>query len=186
MVAAIDAYKLGVAKALVKLDPERLFAVAAGARDTGLGGTLLVSIKIDGIGVFVVFNRRVVAGTGGGSATAHLCNTPYHRVWFGLPAITELEALLAAPLPPVESLILARELVAARTPGLVDDDLGFASPGDSGEAPDPASFDARSRVGDVMRCQTAPNGDGDLYLKMVKELRNLVRSAIAFTWLADS
>ncbi|NMC04773.1 MAG: hypothetical protein GYA24_06160, partial [Candidatus Lokiarchaeota archaeon] len=68
VVAAIDAYKENVASMLARLDPGRLYDLAAGTLPsqedrlaTGLNGTLLVSIKHDGIGVFAVHDRAAAA-----------------------------------------------------------------------------------------------------------------------------
>ncbi len=133
VVNVVDCYRAAVAKQIKAIDASVLYDIASGRHHDILNGNIHVSIKIDGISVFFVMDRD----------DWYFCNTPYHRIWTGLPVAGDVARLLKGK--NVHTALLAGELFAGR----LDDD-------------GTCNWECRSKVDDIMQCQASPEDVFDL------------------------
>ncbi len=139
IIKIVDNYKHNFSQKLFSLHPNILTEFRDKTAKWDIGNHLYVSIKVDGEGMFFVYNNSE------NNFKSYFCNASKHRIYVGLPVNQDIETLMEQK--GIQKCIIPREIYAAS----IDSD--------NNSAPD---FNARSRVAELSHCLRSPDDQNDL------------------------
>jgi len=143
IIAAVDNYKHNFSQKLYSLHPKILSEFRDKTAKWDIGNKLYVSIKVDGEGMFFVYNANENANNGD-NYRSYFCNASKHRVYVGLPANCDLENIMEQK--GIRNCIIPGEL--------------FAAPLTNGN--NRPNFNGRSRVAELNHCLRNPDNKTEL------------------------
>jgi len=135
----IDHYKHNFSQKLFSLHPNILAEFRDKTAKWDIGNHLYVSIKVDGEGMFFVYDNSE------DTFKSYFCNASKHRIYVGLPVNQDMETLMEHK--GIQKCVIPGEI--------------FAAPIDTSNNASP-DFNARSRVAELNHCLRSPDNQDDL------------------------
>ena len=135
----VDNYKHNFSQKLFSLHPNILTEFRDKTAKWDIGNHLYVSIKVDGEGMFFVYDNSE------NNIKSYFCNASKHRIYVGLPVNRDMEILMEQK--GIQKCIIPGEIFAAPI-----DNSNNASP----------DFNSRSRVAELSHCLRSPDNQNDL------------------------
>ena len=135
----VDLYKHNFSQKLFSIHPDILAKFRDKTAKWEIGNQLYVSIKVDGEGMFFVYDNSAT------NYKSYFCNASKHRIYVGLPINQDMESIMEQKR--IQKCIIPGEVYAAP----LDNENNYI--------PD---FSARSRVAELNHCLRSPDNQTDL------------------------